>query len=331
MLVHCARGAQERKGPMPTYGVIDLGSNSIRMVIYDVKDDRKRAYTSKDFKSIINDKVMAGLAAFVEDGVFTDAGIDRAVGVLKSHMKRARYFNCKRLDVFATAVLRNASNCHTALAKIEQRTGMPVKLLTAHDEAHLGFVGATCSAPIERGTLVDIGGGSTELSRIVGNRDFDDRSLPQGSLSSFSRYVRAIVPAPYEMDVIACALRVHLKSLPDLNIYRTEKLYGIGGSVRAAAKVIAQVKGLDARPRIITAADVADVLAFARENPNAFAHAALKASAERVHTVVPGCIILDTLFAQLGADTCEIRKGGVREGYLIERILLQQGGNPHEN
>ena len=77
---------------MPTYGVIDLGSNSIRLVIYEVKDDRRSTYSSKDFKSIINDKVMAGLAAFVEDGVFTSDGVDRAVNVLKSHMKRVRYF-----------------------------------------------------------------------------------------------------------------------------------------------------------------------------------------------------------------------------------------------
>lgn len=310
---------------MPTYGVIDLGSNSIRMVIYDVKDDRKAAYTSKDFKSIINDKVMAGLAAFVEGGVFTPAGVDRAVSVLKSHAKHARYFNCKRLDVFATAVLRNAENCAAAIAEIERRTGLAVQLLSAHDEAHLGFVGAAAAAPIERGTIIDIGGGSTELTRITGGRDFDDRSIPQGSLSSFTRYVKAIVPAPFETDAIACAFRAQLKALPNLDLYRAHTLYGVGGSVRAAAKVIQQVRGLETRPRIITANDVADVLAFARENPNAFAHAALKASAERVHTVVPGCVILDTLFKQLGAAHLEIRKGGVREGYLIERILMQQG------
>ena len=74
-----------------------------------MKDDRRSTYSSKDFKSIINDKVMAGLAAFVEDGVFTPDGVDRAVNVLKSHMKRVRYFGCKRVDVFATAVLRNAA------------------------------------------------------------------------------------------------------------------------------------------------------------------------------------------------------------------------------
>ena len=93
---------------MPNYAVIDLGSNTIRLVVYEVKDDRRKTYSSKDFKSLINDKVMAGLSAFVAaDGTFTDDGVRRAASVLKGHAKRARYFDCKRIDVFATAVLRN--------------------------------------------------------------------------------------------------------------------------------------------------------------------------------------------------------------------------------
>ena len=49
---------------MPNYGVIDLGSNSVRLVVYEVKDDRRAVYTNKDFRSLLNDKVMAGLAAY---------------------------------------------------------------------------------------------------------------------------------------------------------------------------------------------------------------------------------------------------------------------------
>ena len=93
---------------MPNYAVVDLGSNSIRLVVYDVKDAHKRTCTNKDFKSLINDKVMAGLSAYVVDGVFTQDGIDRAIGVLRGHAKRARYFDCEKMEVFATAVIRNA-------------------------------------------------------------------------------------------------------------------------------------------------------------------------------------------------------------------------------
>lgn len=129
---------------MPNYAVVDLGSNSIRLVVYDVKDAHKRTYTSKDFKSLINDKVMAGLSAYVVDGAFTQDGIDRAISVLRGHAKRARYFNCEKMEVFATAVIRNASNCEEAVIAIEEGAELPISLLSAQDEAHLGFVGATC-------------------------------------------------------------------------------------------------------------------------------------------------------------------------------------------
>lgn len=306
---------------MPNYAVVDLGSNSIRLVVYDVKDAHKRTYTSKDFKSLINDKVMAGLSAYVVDGTFTQDGIDRAIGVLRGHAKRARYFDCEKMEVFATAVIRNALNCEEAVAAIEEAAELPISLLSATDEAHLGFVGATCDRSVERGTLVDIGGGSTELTRIEGDRDFDNASIGQGSLSSFARHVRAILPTPDEMDAIAEAFRERFVGLPDPDAYRSEALYGIGGSVRAAAKMHAQATGAAVRPKTMTKRQIHAILEWCRIDPDAFAHAALKASAERVHTLVPGCIILGELFDACGAERLDVCKYGVREGYLIDRML----------
>lgn len=306
---------------MPNYAVIDLGSNTIRLVVYEVKEAHKRTYTNKDFKSLINDKVMAGLSAYVVDGAFTQAGIDKAVSVLHGHAKRARYFDCKRLEVFATAVIRNASNCDEAIAAIEEGAELPIALLSSTEEAHLGFVGATCGRTIECGTLVDIGGGSTELTRVENDRDFDNASIGQGSLSSFAQHVRGILPTPDEMEAIAAALRARLDALPNASAYRTGALYGIGGSVRAAAKMHAQAEGAAARPKTMTKQQIHAILEWCRNDPDAFAHTALKASAERIHTLVPGCVILHTLLETFDAEQLDICKYGVREGYLIERML----------
>lgn len=308
---------------MPNYGVIDLGSNSIRLVIYEVKDDHKRLYTSKDFKSLINDKVMAGLSAYVVEGAFNEDGVMRAANVLRGHAKRARYFECKKLDVFATAVLRNASNCACAIEAIERESDLAISLLSATDEAHLGFVGATCDRDVECGTLVDIGGGSTELTRIENGKDYCNTSIGQGSLSSFAQYVRSILPTGIEMNIIAQAFEARLKELNDAAPYHTGTLYGIGGSVRAAAKMQAQATHLIPRPKTMTKTDIHEILEWCRNSPDTFAHTALKASAERIHTLVPGCVILHTLFDQLGANQLEICKYGVREGYLIERVLAR--------
>ena len=245
----------------------------------------------------------------------------RAVSVLRGHAKRARYFDCEKMEVFATAVIRNALNCEEAVAAIEEAAELPISLLSATDEAHLGFVGATCDRAVERGTLVDIGGGSTELTRIENSLDFDNASIGQGSLSSFAQHVRAILPTPGEMDAIAEAFRKRFAGLPDPDAYRSEALYGIGGSVRAAAKMHAQATGAAVRPKTMTKQQIHAILAWCRTDPDTFAHAALKASAERVHTLVPGCIILGELFDACGAERLDVCKYGVREGYLIDRML----------
>lgn len=307
---------------MPNYGVIDLGSNSIRLVVYEVKDGARKSYDRGDFRSLISDKVMAGLSAFVEGGVFSPAGVDRAVGVLKGHMKRARYFKCARLDVFATAVLRNCSNSAEAVAAVSERIGAPIALLSSRDEAHLGFVGATCDAPIERGTLIDIGGGSTEITRVRKGVESNDESIGVGSLSSFAQHVKGVMPTPAEAEAISDALWERFcAQIPDPRAYAATRFYGIGGSVRAAAKMLAQMNGSLERPRVLTLADLESILDFLRADPDAFAHQALKASSERVHTIVPGVLIMRRLMQELGGREIEIRKHGVREGYLLERML----------
>ena len=306
---------------MPTYGVIDLGSNSIRLVIYEVKDDRRSTYSSKDFKSIINDKVMAGLAAFVEDGVFTPDGVDRAVNVLKSHMKRVRYFGCKRVDVFATAVLRNCANSEAATAAIETAINHRVRVLSAREEAHLGFVGASIGTPLAAGTLIDVGGGSTELTALASDGDHAGISIPFGCVLAYANYVRCVIPTPAECRTIADAFRKELQALPNLEGYRSERLYGIGGSVRALAKMVAAVWGDDTRPKSISRKDMEGLADLLQGDVSVFAHRAVKAAPDRVHSLVPGMIIVRTLAEELGAAEVIPCKYGIREGYLVTHML----------
>lgn len=322
------RPNKESINHMGKYGVIDLGSNTIRLIVYDVKNDKLQTYSSKNFKRIVNEKEMAGLAAFVDDGAFSVSGVERAAGVLKTLAKHAGYFNCETLNVFATAVIRNAVNCDDVVSALKKRTGLNISVLSERDEAHLSFVGASTGKAMDAGTLIDIGGGSTELSRVEGGRDFDDISIGQGSLSSFATCVAGVIPTASEMDSIAEAFREKLSSIDDLGKYRTDVLFGVGGSARAAAKIVAQLHGSESKPRQVSAEDIREVLDACRAGSPAFAHAALKASAERVHTMVPGCIIIDELMRELGAGRLEVCKYGVREGYLVERVLKAKAVAP---
>jgi len=161
------------------YAVIDVGSNTVRLCVYDVLYPEKRK-----FKTIMNRKIMAGLAAYIVDGAFSDEGIAEAILAVKKCIKRASYLSPDRIDVFATAVLRNISNSAQAIAAIEQGAGCSISLLSNADEAHLGFVGASSRGTLDDGALIDIGGGSTEITVIENGIDVARTSLPQGSLSS---------------------------------------------------------------------------------------------------------------------------------------------------
>lgn len=306
---------------MPNYGVIDLGSNSIRLVIYNVKEGASKPFSKKDFRSVINEKKIAGLSAYVVDGVFTEAGVRKAADVLGEHLRRARNFDCADTRVFATAVLRNCKNSQAATDAVSEAVDFPVEIISARDEAHLGFVGATCDREIESGTLIDIGGGSCELTAVEGGADVLNVSLDQGSVSSYAEFVETILPTVEEMRAIEAAFKTRLHALDDLEAYRSPKLYGIGGSVRAAAKLYGEAFGGGVRPKLLEQHQLDAAVSLLERNPSTFAHRAVKAVPERLHTVVPGSLIALTLMRELGADTLEICKYGIREGYLIKRIL----------
>ena len=123
------------------------------------------------------------------------------------------------------------------------------------------------------------------------------------------------------MKAIKTEFESHISKLQNPSIYKTNMLYGIGGSARASTKIYQQLANLEKRPHEISHIQLQEVLKASATNPNAFSHTALKAVADRIHTIVPGCIILNTIFEKLEAKKLIVCKYGVREGYLLERML----------
>lgn len=297
------------------YGVIDVGSNTVRLCIYDVSADGRK------FKTVVNRKTMAGLAAYVVRGDLSDEGIAVAVESVRKCLKRAAYLKPVRVDVFATAVLRNIGNGARAIAAIEKGAGCRVALLSEEDEAHLGFVGASSKDDLVNGVLLDIGGGSSEVTLVADGADVMRASLPVGSLSSYRRHVSDITPSEDEFAAIKAEVRAMLRAdAHGMAEHRVRRLFGVGGSIRALAEVNAHLVA-GASDKDLTHDDVrrlADDF-FARRR--AFLDAVLHVAPERVHTIACGLAILTELFDDFDASALHVCSNGVREGYLIERIL----------
>lgn len=305
---------------MPRYALIDLGSNTIRLVVYDVRQNPKKPFNDKDFKSVVNEKKVAGLSSYVQDGVFSDEGIEKAIDILEEHLNTAENLDCKHARIFATAVIRNCKNRSDVVKRLEKSLDTKIEVLSGEDEAHLGFVGATCDRDIKEGILVDIGGGSTELTRIDDGKDVANISLGQGSVSSYSDYVETVFPTSEEIERIRAAFLKRFRDLKNLNALSYPTMYGIGGSVRAVAKMNARMLGSEKTSKQLTQEDLGKIVDFLECDRPAFAHIAVKATPDRLHTLIPGCIILQTLMEAFSSKKLEICKYGVREGFLLDNL-----------
>lgn len=305
---------------MSRFAVIDFGSNTIRLCVYQVDDVTQGSITKKHLSTLLNYKVMAGISSYVKDGKISDKGIKKAARTIKEQRERATYFDCERIEVFATAVLRNCHNSAEAQAAIEKACELPITILSNEEEAHLGLVGAKLDGPIDDATMVDIGGGSTELTALAAGIENASTSLPQGSLSSFSMYVKGILPTEQEIDQIESAFEKLFDELPK-KAYRNKDLVGIGGAIRSAAKVYGDVFRAGKRSNTLTPDQIDELLHSYYDAPANFMRCALQTIPDRIHTFIPGCVLIKLIFERTGAQRMRIAKHGVREGFLIERML----------
>ncbi len=296
-------------------GVIDVGSNTVRLCIYDVSIEKRK------FKTIMNRKIMAGLASYIVDGELTSEGIAEATASVKKCLKRASYLSPERVDVFATAVLRNISNSAEAIEAIEAGAGCKISLLSNADEAHLGFVGASSRGEMPHGALIDIGGGSTEITVIDAGVDVKRTSLPIGSLSSYGHFVADILPTEDEVASIRAKVRELIVSdTSGACLHRSSELYGVGGSIRALSEVNAWLSP-EASSDEVSLAEVERLLADIKSRRREFIDAVLHVAPERIHTISCGLAILVEVFSELDGERLRVCDRGVREGYLIERML----------
>lgn len=297
------------------YGVIDVGSNTVRLCVYDVSADGKK------FKTIVNRKITAGLASYVEGGALSNKGIEVAIESVRRCLKRAALLDVARVDVFATAVLRNISNSAEAVSAVEKGAGCSIALLSDEDEAHLGFVGACHEDVLDNGVLVDIGGGSAEVTLVAAGNDVMRASLPIGSLSSYKKHVADILPTPQEAEAIKRDTAALLDAEPSGIVeHRVKKLFGVGGSIRAIAETNALLRP-EASYSDISRADAEALAVDVTENRRAFIDAVLHTSPERLHTISCGLAVLLEIFERFDAQTLHVCENGVREGFLIERML----------
>lgn len=293
-------------------GIVDLGSNTIRLSIYH--------WEGQDFRLLLNKKTMAGLAGYVQGGVLSDSGILVACRTLSSYRALLDNFQVSKMHVFATASLRNISNTGEAVETIRDVTGIPVEVLSGDEEAALSFKGAVLPGGVSTGLLADIGGGSFELVSYEDMSITSACSLPVGSLSLYTRFVNGLFPTPEERKAMRAYVEEQLDRARTAGVRRS-RLCGVGGTIRALNKLSVDVFHKPPESRSMTAEELRELYKLLKKDGRDTLRQILHAAPDRVHTLVPGLVILNTVIKAYGVEQVTASSSGVREGYLMDRVM----------
>lgn len=290
------------------YGVIDIGSNTIRMMIYNVDENTIRP--------VLNNKYLAGLAGYVSrKGELTEEGVGVLLDVLKELRTVTEQIALEELFPFATASLRNITNTKEVLRAVKSETGFDIRVLSGDEEALFDYYGAIQRLPLDSGILADVGGGSTELVFFRDRAPVSTCSLPIGSLNLYTKFVDGIIPSRGEIRRMEEEAEARLKGVHCPPGVPRSQLCTVGGTARAVLKLHESLNG-KLNGSYYSSGLYGDFLSQMAAGPERLIRQMLKTAPERIHTLTPGIVILNAIAENYGIQPVITSSCGVREGYL---------------
>ncbi|MBB6448856.1 exopolyphosphatase/guanosine-5'-triphosphate,3'-diphosphate pyrophosphatase [Geomicrobium halophilum] len=296
-------------------GVIDLGSNSIRLVIYTVGKHRR-------YRSLFNLKVAARLSQYLDEE--TQLLTAKGFAVLEeifSHFKAVlEAHQVQEVRAVATAAVRKAKNREQILSYVWEKTGIELQVLLGQEEAYYSYLATIHSIDIEDGLIFDMGGSSTEVAAMKSKRLTHAYSFPIGTLTLLQLWdENAVNASTKRIKKLAAKM---FSSQPWLKNMKVPAI-GVGGSVRQLAAVHQHRRNdpfLGLHQYEMTSAELRDTYHYLRKIPLAKRGKVPSLSKDRADYIVPAGLFIAELLRHIQATSLIISQKGIRDGLLFESM-----------
>ncbi|MEW5729337.1 MAG: Ppx/GppA family phosphatase [Pseudomonadota bacterium] len=204
-------------------GIVDIGSNSIRLCVYD------GAFRVPI--PLFNEKAVCGLGQGLgATGRLNPQGVEMALNTVGRFVELSRAMEVERLEILATAAVRDAEDGPAFVREIKRRFGVEVKVLSGGGEAKMAAMGVLCGTPDAEGIVADLGGGSLELVEVENGAFGNHVTMPLGLL-------RLAEASGDDRARAAEIVETHLKGLDWLSFGRGRNVYAVGGAWRSIARI----------------------------------------------------------------------------------------------
>ncbi len=301
--------APGRLAALKPIAVVDIGSNSVRLVAYEG--------LSRTPTPIFNDKAMCALGRGVATtGKLNEDGVGRALQALERFRTLCEAMEITDINVVATAAARDASNGPAFLKAARKAMGAKIELLSGERESELAAYGVVCGFHNPNGVVGDLGGGSLELNRVQNGKVGRGVSLPLGGLS----LIDMTGDSPKKAMRI---VRKHLEQVGWLDQIRGKPFYAVGGTWRSLAQLHMRQRNYPLNVMHgyeMAARDASDFAALV-ERVNADALVGIETiSSGRRPLLAYGAVVLEQIMRVAKPSSVIISALGLREGVLYDRL-----------
>ena len=294
----------------PSVAVIDIGSNSVRLVVYEAM--------ARSLITIFNEKALCGLGREVQTtGLLAPDAVAKALTSLRRFRALCRVMKVGRVHAIATAACRDASNGADFIAKAERICGAPIEILSGPREAKLSALGVVSGVHQPDGIVGDLGGGSLELIDVKGNRVRSGVTLPLGSLALQDLSHKSLKRAER-------IVKTELSGVAHLTAGRGRAFYAVGGTWRALARIHIIQSEYPLQVMHGYSIPAQDALDFARRlrrlvSANMLANIEVVADARRP-LLAYAALVLEYIIRVAKPKTIVFSTFGVREGLLYTKL-----------
>lgn len=299
------------------FGLIDVGSNTIRLVIFEMDD-------YQGVTELQNIKTPARLVQYLDENKkMSEEGIAVLLSVLKSFTDIAEEYKIGGSKAIATAAIRQSSNRDHIIQRVKEEIGLELELLAEEKEAYYGNYAVRYTMDLSDGISIDIGGGSTELTLYKNKEVKEVHSFPFGTVSLQHQFFDG--KKHNDKKAIEKATEWVKKEFKQLDWVKNAAvpLIGIGGSARNYAEInqrqidypIAGIHHYEMKPDELT--DTFDLLIKTSMKDLSDLDGL---SEDRRDIIIPAGIVFTQLMKVMDAPSFAISNRGLREGIILERL-----------
>ena len=296
--------------------VIDLGSNTARLVVM-------RAVPGYAYRLVDEVREVVRLRRGMTQEGLSERAMARAFSTLRLFKRFCDSTGVDLILPIATSAVREAANGPLFVDRVSRQIGIALQVLDGEREAYYDTLGALNEVPLRNGTVIDIGGGSVQISDVRERSFHTGASLTLGALALTEEFIEHDPITGDEIQRAEAEIARQLDTVTWLPKKEGERLVGLGGTIRNLARIeTARINHpLNTLHGFVLGKDsVQESIRQFRELPLAERKGIPGLNSDRADIILPGAMVLLAIMDRLRVNSVEISENGVREGVFFERF-----------